>query len=362
MPNLSTKLSETIETKTPGKLFLAGEFSMIETGHYGIGVPVDKFISIQVKQASQTKITSFEGESQLFYRKTYKDQVSYQDQDRDKKWRFVAAALSMIESYLITEDLKNYDITITSQMETLGKKIGLGSSAAVVVGLIESILLFYDYQINKNLVFKLASLASLSLSPQASYADLATIAYKQPILYRKPDVLWLKEQMTRVSIYDLVHMTWKDLEIKPLNFPSQWQFMVGWTGSPASSSDLVAKVKEKSKDDSWMSDFRKKSDKYTLKLAQALTLEDANQAFCAIDKLRQNHQALQTRYGVEIETKSLATLSDIAKSLGYASRFSGAGGGDCGFAIRGTIIDPEALVEAWAKEGIEYLPIRIYEE
>ena len=42
-----------IVSKAPGKLFIAGEYAVVEPGHTGILVAVDKFITVILEKATK---------------------------------------------------------------------------------------------------------------------------------------------------------------------------------------------------------------------------------------------------------------------------------------------------------------------
>ena len=44
------------------------------------------------------------------------------------------------------------------------------------------------------------------------------------------------------TLTDLLAMDWPELMIFPLKVPKQLRLLIGWTGSPASTSDLVDRV------------------------------------------------------------------------------------------------------------------------
>src|SRR5699024_9422253 len=55
-------------------------------------------------------------------------------------------------------------------------------------------------------------------------------------------VLSLLRKMTEKEV---VESDWPDLNIERLNIASDVQFLIGWTGSPASSDDLVGNVQKR---------------------------------------------------------------------------------------------------------------------
>ncbi|MEK7433221.1 MAG: hypothetical protein AABZ74_08835 [Cyanobacteriota bacterium] len=65
---------------------------------------------------------------------------------------------------------------------------------------------------------------------------------------------------------------------------------------------------------------------------------------------------------VEMETELLTKLINISKKHGCAAKFSGAGGGDCGYAMLYDLDKEEILRNEWKKNGIEPLNIDLDEK
>ena len=85
-----------ITIKKPGKLFIAGEYSVTRTGAYGIIAPVDKFITVTVEKSDQGMIKSFGGHTLYFQREEDLDSLeSITFSSDDRKWDYVKSALLM---------------------------------------------------------------------------------------------------------------------------------------------------------------------------------------------------------------------------------------------------------------------------
>ena len=53
---------------------------------------------------------------------------------------------------------------------------------------------------------------------------------------------WVNQKVATETLTDLLAMDWPELMIFPLKVPKQLRLLIGWTGSPASTSDLVDRV------------------------------------------------------------------------------------------------------------------------
>lgn len=353
-----------ITVKKPGKLFIAGEYSVTKTGAYGIIAPVDRFITVTIEKSDQGMVKSFGGQSLFFQReKAHGLPGSISFSSDDEKWTYVKSALLMAEEYLsfLIENFDNYKIIITSDLDSAsGKKYGLGSSGAVTVALVEAIVSYYGVSLSKDQVFKLSALASLENSTLSSCGDICAISYESLVLYRKFDTTSLLHRAQKEGIYDLVNSPWPFLEVREISFPASWNFYVGWTGVPASSIKMVDKMEESREYMTYFENFSKRSDAICLKVYKALSKEDFEGLKQSLGKARTNLLDLAKKLSLDIETKKLEKLTHQALSLGLSSKLSGAGGGDCGIAIADNSKVKDALKDLWEENGIDFLEISIY--
>ncbi len=353
-----------ITIKKPGKLFIAGEYSVTRTGAYGIIAPVDRFITVTVEKSDQGVVKSFGGQILYFQREKAlgtPGPISFSSDDG--KWSYVKSALLMAEKYLfpLIEEFDNYNIVITSELDSeTGKKYGLGSSGAVTVALVEAIVSYYGVSLSKDKIFKISALASLENSPLSSFGDICASAYESLVLYRKFDVKSILHKVKKESIYDLVNSPWPLLEIKEISFPEAWNLYVGWTGVPASSIKMVDRMEESSSYKSYFGEFSKRSDAICLKIYKEISERNYNGLKESLKQARLNLLDLSEKLSLDIETNKLEKLTQLALGLGLCSKLSGAGGGDCGIAISDNKKIKEDLKNLWEENGIDFLEISIY--
>ena len=119
-------------------------------------------------------------------------------------------------------------------------------------------------------------MAQLHLGVNSSFGDLAAITYTGWIKYTSFDrtaVLSLLRKMTKKEV---VESDWPDLNIERLNIASDVQFLIGWTGSPASSDNLVGNVqKQKQQSKKQYQYFLDESQGSVELLSEALTTNNA---------------------------------------------------------------------------------------
>ena len=151
----------TITSKAPGKLFIAGEYAVVEPGHGAIVAAVSRYLTVTIDEATTIgTLTSTQNpdvvvewtrEGELFHAKG------------DNPYKLVEEAILVTEQY-VRESGKAadalYSLSITSELDDAkrGIKYGLGSSGAVVVATIQAILDFYKTPRTPLLVYKLSCL------------------------------------------------------------------------------------------------------------------------------------------------------------------------------------------------------------
>lgn len=152
----------------------------------------------------------------------------------------------MVHQYLRERliETKPFSLTITSELDDAdsGRKYGLGSSAAVVVAVVTSILTLYRdcLSVSKTLIFKLAAIAHYQTQGSGSCADVAASTYGGWLHYTAFKASWLKEKiMEQGSISPLLEETWPYLQIEQLEAPEELVLAVGWTGSSAKTASLI---------------------------------------------------------------------------------------------------------------------------
>lgn len=349
-----------IESFAPGKLYIAGEYAVVEAGYPAILVAVDRGITITLKEAldggsitaagSKVHWTRIDGEIVL--------------SENNSRLSYILAAMKTIEAYAKEQGKKlgYYHLGVTSQLESeAGEKYGLGSSAAVTVATVKALCKYYGLEISKKELFKLAALANLSTNKGGSAGDIAASAYGGWIYYTSFDRDWVLEEVRRKSLTQMLNTPWPNLSIRALLPPKELKLMVGWTGKPASTSKLVAKVDgRKSIDRIAYEKFLYRSKRCVEKMAEAFKKKDIEQIQKQIHVNRKLLVDLEKDLSVAIETPLLTRLYDIAlKYDGYA-KSSGAGGGDCGIAIFKDDKYLPQVIEEWGKAGIRHLPVNPY--
>ena len=368
-----------ISQSAPGKLYIAGEYAVVEPGHQAVLVAVDRFITVRITQAEaggsadpagHISSTLYEAQSLTWYRRPEDGVVMVDKQFND----YVVSAIRMVEQ-MVREaggPLRYFDLDVSSELDDgSGHKLGLGSSSAVTVATVRAVARFYGLVLDDMAVYKLALLATDAVQPIGSGGDIAASSFTGWVAYTSPDRAWLHQVSGApgtgnspggsAGLSELVRMDWPLLSIRRLPAPGL-RLSVGWTGSPASTPRLVADVQAHTRgaQDAAYTAFLRESEACLSALTLALREDDGGEIGLRIQEGRRLLSGLSRTSGITIETPQLRRLVEIAQEHGAVAKSSGAGGGDCGIALCPPGTDMAAMHAAWESAGIQPLDLRVH--
>lgn len=352
------------QAKAPGKLYIAGEYAVTEPGHPSVIVAVDRFIHVTLSPTSEPfgrihspalsdqslKWTRVDGEITLV--------------EPLKKAAILLATLHIAEQFIQESGvaLPYYSLSIESELEDPdGTKYGLGSSGAVTVATLRALLSAVSLEVTDKTIYKLASLAHLSLKSNGSFGDLAVAAFTGWLAYARFDSAWVNEKIKTHKLVDLVEQAWPKLMLEPLSPPDNLHLLVGWTGSPASTEKLVGSLNEYRQTDAYKQ-FLKQSKSCVEQLISGIKTQRIDRIFNQLAINRKLLLKLSRESQLLIETPRLKELCDSALKHGAAAKTSGAGGGDCGIALIESRQAIPALLDEWESKGITPLPLKFYQK
>ena len=360
-----------VVARAPGKLYIAGEYAVVEPGHRAVLVAVDRFITVRITPCSPAGGYAGTISSRLY--DTGSRPWRHRPQDGQAEAvggedDYIISAIRVVEA-LVTQGggrPRSFDLSVSSELEEDdGRKLGLGSSSAVTVATVRAVAVFYGLAADDLTVYKLAMLASDTVQPIGSGGDIAASAMTGWVAYTSPDRSWLRRarQRARVggSVSDLVEADWPGLSVRRLPPPSL-RLQAGWTGAPASTPALVADVQAGSHGADDYAVFLRDSQDCLARLITAIEDDDTAQIIRQIARNRALLAGLSRISGRTIETAELARLVEIALEHGAAAKSSGAGGGDCGIALCTPATDLVALRAAWETAGILPLDLSVYSQ
>ncbi|GHP12783.1 phosphomevalonate kinase [Lentilactobacillus fungorum] len=352
-----------ITVKAPGKLYIAGEYAVVETGYPSIIVALDQFVTVEISRSkSYGSIVSkqYRDDSVLWRRQG--DQMILDN--RDNTFNYIISAIRLTEQYAqsLGRPMELYDLKVNSDLDSPnGKKYGLGSSAAVTVATVKALCQFYQLPLTKSQLFKLAAIAHLDVQGNGSLGDIAASVYGGWIAYRSFDRNWLIAARNQQTLTQLVNQPWPHLKITQLTPPKNLQLIIGWTGSPASTSHLVDKVAiQKSRQHQVYAQFLQDSKNCLEGLIRGFKDGSLDAIKAGIKKNREILQGLADFTHVPIETPTLKKMCDIAVEHTAAAKSSGAGGGDCGIVIIDKHTNVDSMIERWKQNGITRLSLRVH--
>lgn len=348
--------------KAPGKLYIAGEYAVVESGIPAIIVAINEYITATIKLSNNCDFGNITSEQ-------YKDcLVQWNRQSNNEiytinnysKFDYVMSAIQITDQYALKTGHSPifYDINFKSDLNSSnGKKYGLGSSAAVTVATVKAVAKIYRLQLSKLEIFKLASIAHLRIQGNGSLGDVAASSFGGWIAYSSFDKDWLSQYQNNV-LY-LMNHHWPKLMIKPIQLPHNLRLLIGWTGKPASTSHLLKDVKHNisTKQYQYFLDYSKKCINSIIK---GFNTSDVSLIKRGINNNRTLLQQLSKFAGVNIETSKLKLLCDIANKYGGFSKSSGAGGGDCGIVLINQYGSLQKLELEWKNNGIVPLHLKIH--
>ena len=352
-----------ITVKAPGKLYIAGEYAVVETGYPAILVALNQFVTVTVQEsAAYGSIYSKQYQENSLYWKREGNNMVFDN--RDNPFHYILSAIRLAEDYAqsLGKQMKCYHLKIDSELDSPdGKKYGLGSSAAVTVATIKALCRFYQLSVSKDQLFKLAAIAHLDIQGNGSLGDIAASVYGGWIAYRSFDRKWLKAARQTYSLKELIDLKWPQLQVELLNAPAALKLLIGWTGSPASTSHLVDAVSlEMAKQQQGYQHFLSESKACIKRMIAGFHQQSLTVIQKEIRYNRKLLQALGKLSGVQIETPLLHQLCELAEAYHGAAKTSGAGGGDCGIVLIDRTIKTQKLLAAWKRSGIEQLDLHVH--
>ncbi len=325
-----------IHARAPGKLFLLGEYAVLD-GAPAVVAAVDRYVNVELRVGTSARvfITSDQTDAE----------IEFGAADPPADDRFYSVALSAYRACLDrypTLARSGFDLRIASASSYSERaKIGFGSSAAVTAAVVAAL--------------SAAAMGSAKIAP-AQVFDLALGAHRrvQRGLGSGADIA--------ASVFGsivLFHPRAAQLpQVTPLPVPSDLRLLVGWTGAPASSVDLIRSYQSLGNGSAAArSEFVRSSTGAVLQFASAAARGEV--AFAAIDASAVALEALAEQTHLPILTRELRQLIACARANGASAKISGAGGGDCGIAFVRDHTQAESIATNWRAAGLVPVDVAI---
>lgn len=357
--------------RVPGKLFIAGEYAVLEPGYPAILAALDRTIIVTAFEADTTDCTTVRS-GHLGERILCCAHIGGQvflvnaEQVACGAFAYVWSALAMVQRLISERGLRMraMELTIAGNLDAAdGRKFGLGSSAAVTVAMIAALDAFHHLGLSMMDRYRLAMLATIAVSPHASGGDVAASTWGGWMAYRARDRRAVAGSAAERGMAVCLANDWPGLSVKSLSEPTGLTRQVGWTGQSASTPDLIIGGPGTDwRGQHYYADFLERSSDCVQCLQSALEIDDTAGIQGGIRRARAVLGDLDSAACLGIFTAPRRALCVAADAVGVPARPSGAGGGDWGMALvprraEQTIAE---LNRRWAGVGIETLPVRAH--
>lgn len=356
-----------LTAKVPGKLFIAGEYAVVTPGNSAIIAAVSRYLTVTLRstRANCASISSTQNPYEITQWTRHHQHL--QLLTTKNTYPLITTAMLTAEAYAQELGYWNpnlYHLHVSSELDDpkSKKKLGLGSSGAVVVATIRAVLEFHGVPQTNLLIYKLAALTHTRLHLNGSMGDLAACAFGGIIHYCRSDSFWLNQQLQTMTIASIVQKKWPQLIIQRLSLPEELFFLVGWTKQQANTAQLVTTAQNNQnwlRNEEFYHHFLQHNQSIMSQLIKGCQLQQSADIHQAILKNRQLLLDFSKNMHITIETPSLNYLCESAIKNGASAKTSGAGGGDCGICFASHSKQVRHIQEDWKKQGIVPLDLTI---
>ena len=327
-------MSETVVARAPGKLFLLGEYAVLD-GCPAVVAAIDRYVQVAVQRTpggARVRVCAPACAAADF--------PIVRPPAIEGPLRFVIAAFAAALSRCPEIGQHGWSLKTTSTMTGLdGTKIGFGSSAAVTTATVAALLAAVRKEVARDDVFAAALDAHCAAQEGVgSGADVAASVHGGLVLFQ-PRARSLPA-------------------VTSLTLPSHSQLLVAWSGESAPTAELARQYLGASNGTSAARDaFIYASRTYVDSFVTALAQGRLSHA--AIDGNGAALVRLGERLGLPVVTPRLARLVAIARTHGAAAKTSGAGSGDCGIALTRDATAAHEIRSAWRAAGLVPLDVAL---
>lgn len=279
----------------PGKVFVMGEYSVIDRRSKALIAPTEKRLFVTIERSK-----TYTYKSELDGTFTHSSLNEFIRLNPSK-------ILQSVVPYIHPLDAQNrlevpFSVSVDSQLDAASVPYGLGSSGAFRVGLIKAFLAYLKHPIDALTLFHLAALSSQK--DASSYGDLAVASYDRAILYQKPSSLSPLE----------------GLHIEPVSLPP---FCIVHTGKKVSSTPFIQRYLA----------LQDKTDveDYAAVINTLLMDFQDSPIEAQLDRIQwaqRAYQILASKVHPDIIPAFYKPIIDAIEATGGVVKISGAGGGD----------------------------------
>ncbi|CAM3839136.1 phosphomevalonate kinase [Nocardiopsis rhodophaea] len=355
--------ARTVTRHAPGKLYIAGEYAVMEPGNPAILMAVDRYVSVRVSGTcdADVAVASDLAPSETRLRRGKDGLCGCTADDEQRARNLLAPVVSVID---LLDELQAergmappaMRVSITSALHDKGTKLGLGSSGAVTVATVAAVAAYCGIALPREARYRIALLATARLDARSSGGDLAASVWGGWIAYQAPDRAAVLDVARHHGIEETLRAPWPGLGVRELRPPGGLAVEVGWTGVPVATSSMVSRWRGSAAHRA----FTAGTDDCVRGVIRALHRGDLHELVYRIRAARRLLAALDEEVGAGIFTSRLTALCDMAEAAGGAAKPSGAGGGDCGIAVVDATAQREIreLRTQWSAIGVRPVSVR----
>ena len=309
----------TVRVQACGKVFLAGEYAVLEPGSPALVAGIDRKLSATAGPSRQgLQLVSAGG-------------LLWDGGNPPPELRFAARAASLAAAYC--QPRGGVRVVFENDLAVDGRKLGLGGSAAASALAVRAVCAVAGRAVSDEEILALALAAHWAeQGGSGSGADVAAavlgglLEVRSRIAWRSPEEAMALPPQQLASA--------RPLEVRQLRPPPRLRLLLADTGAPADTRALVREVKAFAAGDPrrWAAraaDIRAAEEG----LRDALEAGDEPSSLEAVRKGALAMAALGEEARVPIVTPELERACALASSAGAAGKPSGAGGGDCAVVI-----------------------------
>ena len=295
-----------------GKLYLAGEYAILEDYASALITSVPKKITVFIEESDKTTI----------FDTINKTSVGLFEENGN--FTLVQQFIQFLTEY--TNSDKTFALTIYNELHSDDKKYGLGSSGAVLVAIARAILSFENITYNDLTIFKLVALFNIKHNLSGSMGDVAASINDGITFYQKFNAEFVNEMIRQdKSVKEIINTNWDGLLIEKIHPKADLSILARWTGEAVDTKEHVKLWKEHK--DNYKEEFKvfvETSDHLVKTLKDNLVETDASNALNTINKLRENLLYLESFSKIPMETNSMKNYINSHS----AGKQSGSGSGD----------------------------------
>lgn len=372
--------TDAIKVAVPGKLFLAGEYAVVSSGQAALLTTVDAFLhlTLEVNSGQNGYLITNQADHPLAWTYDVNGQVVSDDPEASE-FPLIWQAIQTVMAYAEAVGMKSaaipdyFDLKIQSDLDAAdGTKYGLGSSGAISVAVVSALLKFYklDQDITESQwvyrVFKLVAITQAQLGMVGSLGDVAASTQTGVIYYQNFDREWFDQQAksTGQEIHTLIEEFWPELMIEQLPIDPDWTLSLVWSKEKASTEDLLKMVAHHISErelEEIMANFKQLAKRQVLMAKAAIQMNEWSLFKSAIkdnfDNILTYTQTLNKPY----LTTSFKKALKLVTSEKTVAKISGAGAGDCAYAISSQADEAKAIQGLWRENDLVVLPFAFWQ-